>query len=110
MTPEGLIGHTITVSRPAGVNRYGDPLPATEHTIGDCVLAPHGSVEITERSDQVTTHLTVYTRVDADVTATDRVVLADGTRWQVSGEPQRWRNPFTDAGGVCQIDLERVTG
>ncbi|SFO82472.1 hypothetical protein SAMN05421810_10180 [Amycolatopsis arida] len=111
MTPEGLIGHTVRVSRPAGTNRYGDPLPPTEHDIPGCVLAPAGSTEQTDRADQVTTRMTVYAGLDADVLATDRVVLPDGTRWAVIGEPQRYRSPFTPgASGVCVINLERVTG
>ncbi|WP_134663996.1 hypothetical protein [Amycolatopsis sp. CFH S0078] len=110
MTPEGLIGQTITVSRPAGTNRYGDPLPPAEHPVTDCVLAPAGSTEDTDRADQVSSRVTVYTGLDADVTATDRVVLPDGTRWAVTGEPERYRSPFTTGAGVCVINLERVTG
>jgi len=41
----GISGQTVTVQRPAGTNRYGDPLPAAEHTIDGCVLAPAGSDE-----------------------------------------------------------------
>lgn len=109
MTLVGLVTTTLTVSRPAGTNRYGDPLPATEHTVPGCVLAPGGSTETTDRADQITSHTTVYGEYDADVSATDRVVLPDGTRWQVNGDPQRYRSPFTD-GGLCVINLERVTG
>lgn len=110
MTPEGLIGQPLTVSRPGGENRYGDPLPATEHVIENCVFAPGGTSETTDRADQVTARMTVYTDLDADVTATDRGQAPDGTWWQVSGEPQRYRSPFAADAGVCVINLERVTG
>lgn len=110
MTPDGLVGQVLTVSRPAGTNRYGDPLPPTGHEIPDCVLAPGGSTEDTDRADQVTTRLTVYTGPEADVAATDRIVLPDGTRWAVNGEPQRYRSPYAPGHGVCVIHLERVTG
>lgn len=110
MTPGGLLGHRLIVERPAGTNRYGDPLPATEHTIDGCVLAPAGSSETTDRADQVTNRMTVYAELHADVRATDRVRLPDDTRWQVDGEPQRYRSPFTPDSGVCAINLERVTG
>jgi hypothetical protein len=110
VTPEGLIGQQLTVSRPAGTNRYGDPLPATEHSLDDCVLAPGGSSESTDRADQVTARMTVYAGLRADVLATDRVTLPDGTRWQVVGEPQRFLSPFTADYGVCVINLERMTG
>ncbi|TDQ01249.1 hypothetical protein EV186_1021117 [Labedaea rhizosphaerae] len=105
----GLTGETVTVSRPGGTNRYGDPLPATEHQVTGCVIAPAGSDEQTDRQEQVTRRATVYADVDADVGATDRLVLADGTRWQVIGDPQRYRSPFAPA-GVCQVHIERVTG
>ena len=105
----GLDGETVTVSRPGGTNRYGDPLAATEHAVTGCVIAPAGSDEQTEGQDQVTRQATVYADLDADVTAVDRLVLADGTRWQVVGEPQRYRSPFAPQ-GVCQVKIERVTG
>lgn len=110
MTPGGLIGQRLTIERPAGTNRYGDPLPATEHTIDDCVLAPAGSSETTDRQNQVTARTTAYAPPGADVRATDRVRLPDGTRWQVDGEPQRYRSPFATGSGLCVINLERVTG
>ncbi|MFE0021910.1 hypothetical protein [Amycolatopsis sp. NPDC059021] len=106
----GLIGQQLTVERPAGTNRFGDPLPATEHPIDGCVLAPGGSSETTDRADQVTRHMTVYTELDADLLATDRLRLPDGSRWQVNGEPQRYRSPFLADAGLCVINLERVTG
>ncbi|GHG03849.1 hypothetical protein GCM10017567_19730 [Amycolatopsis bullii] len=43
MTPEGLIGQQLTVERPAGTNRCGDPLAATGHSS----MAPGGSSETT---------------------------------------------------------------
>lgn len=110
MTPEGLIGQRLTITRPAGTNRYGDPLPGTEHSLDDCVLAPGGSSETTDRADQVTTQMTVYTGLTADVVATDRVTLPDGTRWQVVGTPAHYPSPFTADHGVCVINLERMTG
>ena len=36
----------------------------------------------------MTGRLTVCAPLDADVTATDRLVLPDGTRWQVDGDPE----------------------
>lgn len=105
----GLPGETVTVSRPGGTNRYGDPLSATDHQLTGCVVAPAGSDEQTDRADQVTTRLVVYADLDADVTAIDRLVRADGTRWQVVGEPDRYHSPFAPD-GVCEIHIERVTG
>ncbi|PKW15930.1 hypothetical protein [Saccharopolyspora spinosa] len=110
MIPEGLAGQVLTVSRPAGTNRYGDPLPPTEHEIPGCVLAPGGSTEDTDSADQVTARMTVYTGPEADVLATDRIVLPDGTHWAVTGGPQRYLSPFVPGSGVCVINLERVTG
>ncbi len=92
----GISGQTITVQRPVGTNRYGDPLSATEHTVAGCVIAPGNSEEHTDRADQVRTVATVYAPIDADVTATDRVTLSDGTRWQVHGFPRPLPQPVHD--------------
>lgn len=110
MTPGGLVGEPFTVSRSAGATRYGDPLPAAEHVVPDCVFAPGASSETTDRADQVTARMTVYAGLYADVRATDKARLPDGTTWQVTGEPQRYKSPFVPDAGVCVIDLERVTG
>lgn len=111
----GVVGQNITVSRPGGVDRYGDPLPATEHVIAGCVLAPVGSDEELAGADRVVTRMTVYAPIDSDVMAIDRVVLQDGTRWQVVGQPAQYRTPFaglvfSSADGVCVVNIEKVTG
>jgi hypothetical protein len=85
------------------------------HEVTGCVLAPGESTEDTTTGDQVTTRMTVYAPPDADITATDRVTLPDGTRWQIIGDPQRFRTPFaalihSPVDGVCMITIEKVTG
>lgn len=111
MTPDTLIGQTITVQRAPGVDRYGDTLATVTHMIDGCVLAPVSSTENTDREDQVASRMTVHVlNPDADVLATDRVVLPDGTRWAVVGDPARYRSPFIADRGVCVINVERVTG
>lgn len=101
---------TITVLRPSGVDRYGDTLPTTQHTVDGCVLAPVSSMETTDREDQVTSRIRLYVLdPDVDVLATDRVVLPDNTRWAVNGDPERYRSPFVGE-GLCAVNLERVSG
>lgn len=100
---------TVTVSRPSGTDRYGDPLPATEHSLVG-VFAPGSSGEATDREDQVTSLSAFYVAdLNADVTAVDRLLRADGTRWQVAGDPERFSSPFVPA-GVCAVHMERITG
>lgn len=111
----GIAGQTLTVQRPGGTNRFGDPLPGTEFLSPGWLLAPAGTSEHTEGGEQVIDRLTAYGPVDADVTATDRIVLSDGSRWQIVGQPQRYRTPFagvvfSSADGLCALTLERVTG
>jgi hypothetical protein len=111
-------GETITVRRPAspGTSPRGDPLPATEHTVAGCVIAPQVSIgqnasgEIVDRRDTVITGLALFAPPNADIRPTDRIVRADGTVWEVEGEPGDWLSPFTGWHPGIQLGIRRVTG
>lgn len=111
-------GETITVRRPAspGTSPRGDPLPAAEHTVDGCVIAPQVSIgqassgEIVDRRDTVITGLALYAPPGADIQPTDRVVRADGTLWDVEGEPGDWLDPFTGWHPGIVVAIRRVTG
>ena len=103
-------GETITVRRPGGTDQRGDPEPAVEHTVTGCAFAPRSSTEATDRRDTVVIGLTLYAPPDADIQATDKIVRANGTVWEVDGEPGDWQTPFTGWHPGLQIAVKRVTG
>lgn len=103
-------GFTLTVHRAGGTDRFGNPLPGTSHTIDGCAVSPSGSTELVNGQATVTAEDRVYAPYDADVTAQDEIEIPAGQpiaagRYQIDGEPQRWRNPFTglDAGTVVRL-------
>jgi hypothetical protein len=97
--------------RRAGVDDYGDPLPAVSTALLNVVVAPAGGDEADGRGDQVTHRLDLYVDLDQgeNVRPTDRLVRHDGTEWNIDGPPQVWRSPVSGRGGVV-IRAERVTG
>lgn len=109
---------TVTVRRPAGTDRYGDPLPATTHTVEGCIVAPasgdsgqSASSERTDLRDTVITGWTLYPPYGADLLYTDEVQLpGDDTWWQVDGEVGNWRSPFSSWAPGGQVTLRRVRG
>lgn len=110
---------TITVRRPsspAAIGPRGDPLPWTTHAVDGCVFAPSVSAgasvstESVDRRDTVITGLTLFAPADADIQATDRIVRADGSLWEVDGTPGTWAAPWTPWRPGLQVAVKRVTG
>jgi hypothetical protein len=110
---------TITVRRPSGpaaTGPRGDPLPYTTHTVTGCVFAPNVSTgenvsaENVYRRDTVSTGLALYAPPDADIIPIDRIVRADGTVWEVEGEPGDWQTPWTGWHPGKVVAVKRVTG
>lgn len=96
---------TVTVVRPPGRDRFGDPLPGTavEFAVPGCQFAPGPSQEIGFASNTVDTDGTVYAPPGTTVYPTDQVRVR-GDLFQVVGVPQVW-----GSFGVV-IVLRRVTG
>lgn len=87
----------------------GDWAAAHELTIRDCHVDPVSSREApTVDRDKLTTLRTLRAPHGADIRAEDRVRLADGTVWNVIGDPSAWRNPFTGWAPHMEISLERI--
>lgn len=110
-------GETITVQRPAGTDRYGQPLPGTSHTIPGCGWAPRAAATFGARSTeehfqtaQVSTDRVLYPPYGADIGPQDEVIFGDGTRWQVEGDPSSWRSPLTGHAPGMEVTLRRVSG
>lgn len=103
--------------RPGGRDVWGQPLPGTEHTIAGCAFAPRATASVglrtteeTYQSEQVITSNVLYAPVGADVGPEDVIVRADGSRWQVVGEPASWRSPLSGWRAGTEIPLQKVTG
>ncbi len=105
-------GITITVVRPAGANRWGEPLPGTETTVAGCwAEEPAGSslAEVHDRSDTDTAKLTLYCPPGTDIRRTDQVRI-DGELWEVNHRPTAPTNPFTGWCPHLVVDLVRGEG
>lgn len=109
---------TLTIRRPAGTDRYGDPLPATDHAEPGCIVAPTSgdsgsavSSEHTDLRDTVITGRVVYAPINADIRATDEIVIpGEPGIWQVNGDAGPWRSPFTNWQPGQQLVVRRVRG
>lgn len=103
-------GETVTVTRPGAETRYGDPTPGTMHTVHGCVFAPRESAELHEQRNTVIVGVTMSAPAGSDIRATDEIVRAGGTRYQVEGEPGGGMSPFTGRAARVRVALRRVSG
>lgn len=96
---------TVTVVRPPGKDRFGDPIPGStgETNVGGCLFAPGPSKEFLTGANQIKTDAAIYGPPGMDVRATDQI-RARGELYEVAGTPQDWGS----AGTV--IPLKRTTG
>lgn len=107
-------GATLTVNRYGPRDKYGHLPAATGHAIGPCALAPAGSVENTSGVAVVLEQDTIYAPFESDVQASDEIVIPAGEAiqagiYQVDGNPQRWKSPFTGRTPGMVIRLTRTT-
>jgi len=111
----GLIfGETVTVQRPTTTtNRYGDTVRSTTvttHDVTHVAVAPAGQDEdpINRTTGEVA-DFDLYCSPDADITATDRVVVRGGT-FEVIGPPAVWVSPYTGREPGLVVRVKRVIG
>lgn len=90
-------GATVTRLRSGGSDRFGNPLPETEHDIEDCPIAPGQTEDVIDRSNGAIADFVIYPPPGSDIRHTDRVRLPQpwGGVWQVTGVPQHWISPWT---------------
>ncbi|PRX95574.1 hypothetical protein [Allonocardiopsis opalescens] len=101
---------TVTVRRPGARDRYGDPLPGTEHTVEGCAVYPRTSTETAVTGTTVITGRTLLAPIGADIAPDDQVVLPDGSLWSVVGDTGPWSSPLTGWAPGLEAALERVQG
>lgn len=109
----------LTVLRaPVSTDRYRNEVrdwsAATRTPIDGLNVQPSGQSEnrSTGERDTVISGWRVYggEGMDADVLATDRVELADGTVCEVVGEVARWLDPHTGEVHHVEFALRKVSG
>lgn len=109
----------ITVYRRGGVDRFGDPLPGTQHDIDDVVIYPTETASSeNSNTNVVTTGRTLLPPDGADIRPTDRIRLPgdeptaggadpyESAPWAVEGDPGEYQNPMTGwrPGGIVRVE------
>jgi hypothetical protein len=100
-----LKGQTVTiVRRTLVVDDGGKPVPDsygndqyadTSFTVDGCAISPGFSSEDFSGTESVTDNVTIHMPNGTVVLSQDAVVLPDGTRYEVVGDPHTWTSPFT---------------
>lgn len=81
-----------------------------ESSAGPCAFVPGSEAEATQGAYQVTALAEIYIPAGTPVTPQDRVIMPDGQRWQVIGQPDAWKSPFSGLASPVRVRLRRVTG
>lgn len=117
LTVDFAHGETVTRLRAAAAaDRFSGQATALDWTTPDelpiegCAFDPGTSSEPLEQArDAVLTKPTVYAPADADVLATDRLVVR-GRTWQVDGDPADYRSPFDGWTPGLVVHLKAMEG
>lgn len=105
-------GVMVTVTRQAApvFPTMGDaPAVATTTDIDNCAIWPTTTAELVSGQDTVTWDLTLVVPEGTDILATDKVTF-DSTVYEIVGQPQDWRSPFTGSTPGIVVQLKAGTG
>lgn len=100
-------GRTVTLIHRVvtGKDEYGnDVYGYTEEQVGPCSIQQSASREAINFTDQVTTGILVFLPWGTQIGYLDAMIV-DGTKYEVSGDPDLWISPFS--GHTAPV---RVTG
>lgn len=105
-----LGSHTVTIVRPVGQDRHGDPLPGdpSETQVSGCSVQPSSTTELTDGRDTVVSLWDLFLPAGTDIRATDRVRF-NGELFDVDGDPAPWDDDLARAHHI-EVRLRRVTG
>ena len=85
---------TVLVFRSGGRDAKGNPKPAEEVTVPDCIIAPRATSDPVDRSDVVDATAVLYRDPGFTFLSTDRIRVPSGARmagdWSVDGRPGEW--------------------
>lgn len=112
----GIGSETVTVAEETR-DRFGDRVYTAERVVYGCAIVPRassGSIGSSEsntyRESTVITGLTLFAPPNTGLKSSSRVTRADGTKWEVEGEPGVYTNPIGSTMEGEQVQLKRVTG
>lgn len=90
-------------------DRHGDRTRTLAGEIPGCAFAPDSSVEDNDQRSQVTITASLYVPPTQVPVNGQSELDFDGHTWQLTGDPDWWRHPWTDwtPGGVLHIQRVR---
>jgi hypothetical protein len=101
-----LHSRTATSTDGLGVDVYTD----TSTQASGAVFDPGGTTEALATGDQVTqSPRFIWVGVIPTLKAVDAITRADGSKWEVTGNPLQFTSPFNGQ-QVLQVDVRQVTG
>jgi len=106
---------TVTTVTQSGTDEYNNPVYSRTSIVRKGAFAPTIGLESTTGQDQVVSQPQVlFTGQDADdvaaVVTSKSEITVRGKTYQVDGEPEDWRSPFTGWHAGLVIPLKRTTG
>jgi hypothetical protein len=95
----------------AGVDGYGNDVYGNQtQSIDGCVISPGNSNEDFQGTLQISSDVTVHCPVGTVINVpVDRMILPDGSVYNVIGSPKNWASPFTGTGSVVEVQGRLVT-
>lgn len=84
----------VIVHRTGGRNSDGDPVPSSDHIIGDCLVGRRSTSDPIDRSELTDTSAVMYAPAAADIKSTDTITVP-ASHWMageyaVDGDPGFW--------------------
>lgn len=105
--PEDALIHTRAKT---GTDGDGNDVYSDVTVTTSGAFAPEGSTELIQGQATLITNPTFYLSDGAPVpSASDRLEVR-GVVYEIDGQPQEYRNPFTGSAPGAVLRLERVTG
>lgn len=104
--PETFTIHTRAVT---GQDADGNDVYGDQDTLTRGVFAPQGATELIQGQDVTLTHPTLYLEDGAPAPAATDQVTVRGQRYDVDGDPEVFRNPFTGYEPGAVVKLLRVS-
>jgi hypothetical protein len=93
-----------------GLDGFGNDTYRDEpETVPGSVVAPQGSSEQVQWTDQVSTSIVAYLPFGTPVGPLD-AILYNGRTYEIQGEPQSYRSPFSNNTAPVEVRAQIVTG
>ncbi len=84
----------VTVHRSGGYDANGDPVPAQDHNVSDCLVGRRGTSEPQDRTELTDTTAVLYGPAGMDVISTDTITVPAphgmAGEYTIDGDPGFW--------------------